>query len=75
MINLFDTIAAGLQVRLDNHPIDQLLQLLAERKYLTDMATIDYEAIDVDVELLEIFIAESMLQRTRVRQHLNGRIT
>lgn len=71
LINLFDTIAAGLQVRLDNHPIDQLLQLLAERKYLTDMATIDYEAIDVDVELLEIFIAESMLQRTRVRQSLN----
>lgn len=71
LIGLFDTIAAGLQARIDINKIEQLTQILAEQKRLADMAMIEYEAIETDAELLDIFVESVTVKRVHARQILN----
>ena len=71
LIAMFDAIAAGLNVFVDKQSIEGVKQLLADKQYQAEMDAIQYEKIDTDIELLEIFLAESQELRLSLQSNFN----
>ncbi|BFL69172.1 hypothetical protein SKB0120_02340 [Moraxella osloensis] len=58
LINMFDAIAAGLRVNIDEEAIETLRKLLAKSQYQAEMDAIEYQTVATDDELLQIFLDE-----------------
>lgn len=58
LINMFDAIAAGLRVNIDEEAIETLRKLLAKNQYQAEMDAIEYQPVATDDELLQIFLDE-----------------
>lgn len=58
LINMFDAIAAGLRVNIDEEAIGTLRKLLAKNQYQAEMDAIEYQTVATDDELLQIFLDE-----------------
>ena len=71
LIAMFDAIAAGLNVFVDKQSIEGVKQLLADKQYQAEMDAIQYEKIDTDIELLEIFLSESQELRLSLQSNFN----
>lgn len=59
LIFMFDAIAAGIKVQVDEAVIAQFNQLLSDKQRHAELSAIEYEAIVADDELLTIFLEES----------------
>lgn len=58
LINMFDAIAAGLRVNINEEAIETLRKLLAKNQYQAEMDAIEYQPVATDDELLQIFLDE-----------------
>lgn len=67
---IFDAIAAGLNVVVDKELIHDVNEFLLQKQYQAQMDAIVYEAIDTDIELLEIFLEESQELKTALQDNL-----
>ena len=56
LINMFDAIAAGLRVNINEEAIETLRKLLAKSQYQAEMDAIQYQTVATDDELLQIFL-------------------
>ncbi|ELA09747.1 CheA signal transduction histidine kinase [Moraxella macacae 0408225] len=71
LIGMFDAIAAGLNVFVDQGLIQEIKQLLAEKQHQAQMDAIEYENVDTDIELLQIFLVESQELRVSIQENFN----
>lgn len=71
LIGMFDAIAAGLKVQVDESAIQQFNQLLLDKQQQIEMAAIEYEAVVADDELLAIFLEESQLLQAAIQKSFN----
>ncbi|WP_456152359.1 Hpt domain-containing protein [Faucicola boevrei] len=71
LIGMFDAIAAGLNVFVDQGLIHEIKQLLADKQYQAKMDAIEYETIETDIELLQIFLAEAQQLRASILENFN----
>ena len=55
---MFDAIAAGLRVNINEEAIETLRKLLAKSQYQAEMDAIEYQTVATDDELLQIFLDE-----------------
>lgn len=67
LTGILDEIAAGMNIICDEQIIQQLTDILAEKQFQIEMAAIEYETIDTDIELLDIFLEEA----TELEQSIN----
>ena len=71
LINMFDTIAAGLRVNIDEEAIETLRKLLAKNQYQAEMDAIEYQPVATDDELLQIFLDEVQTIQPDVQNYYN----
>lgn len=71
LIGMFDAIAAGLKVQIDDASIAQLSQLLIAKQHEAELAAIEYESIVADDELLSIFLDESQGLQATIQTSFN----
>lgn len=71
LIAMFDAIAAGLKVQIDDGAIQQFNQLLMDKQHQADLIAIEYEAVIADDELLAIFLEESQGLLADIHENFN----
>ena len=71
LINMFDAIAAGLRVNINEEAIETLRKLLAKSQYQAEMDAIEYQTIATDDELLQIFLDEVQTIQPDVQNYYN----
>ncbi len=71
LINMFDAIAAGLRVNIDEEAIETLRKLLAKNQYQAEMDAIEYQPVATDDELLQIFLDEVQTIQPDVQNYYN----
>ena len=71
LINMFDAIAAGLRVNINEEAIESLRKLLAKSQYQAEMDAIEYQTIATDDELLQIFLDEVQTIQPDVQNYYN----
>jgi chemosensory pili system protein ChpA (sensor histidine kinase/response regulator) len=71
LINMFDAIAAGLRVNINEEAIETLRKLLAKNQYQAEMDAIEYQTVATDDELLQIFLDEVQTIQPDVQNHYN----
>lgn len=71
LINMFDAIAAGLRVNINEEAIETLRKLLAKSQYQAEMDAIEYQTVATDDELLQIFLDEVQTIQPDVQNYYN----
>ena len=71
LINMFDAIAAGLRVNINEEAIETLRKLLAKSQYQAEMDAIEYQPVATDDELLQIFLDEVQTIQPDVQNYYN----
>ena len=71
LINMFDAIAAGLRVNINEDAIETLRKLLAKSQYQAEMDAIEYQPVATDDELLQIFLDEVQTIQPDVQNYYN----
>ena len=71
LINMFDAIAAGLRVNINEEAIETLRKLLAKSQYQAEMDAIQYQTVATDDELLQIFLDEVQTIQPDVQNYYN----
>ncbi|MEX6457985.1 Hpt domain-containing protein [Moraxella osloensis] len=71
LINMFDAIAAGLRVNINEAAIETLRKLLAKSQYQAEMDAIEYQTVATDDELLQIFLDEVQTIQPDVQNYYN----
>ena len=71
LINMFDAIAAGLRVNINEEAIESLRKLLAKSQYQAEMDAIEYQPVATDDELLQIFLDEVQTIQPDVQNYYN----
>lgn len=71
LINMFDAIAAGLRVNINEDAIETLRKLLAKSQYQAEMDAIRYQPVATDDELLQIFLDEVQTIQPDVQNYYN----
>lgn len=71
LINMFDAIAAGLRVNINEDAIETLRKLLAKSQYQAEMDAIQYQTVATDDELLQIFLDEVQTIQPDVQNYYN----
>ena len=71
LINMFDAIAAGLRVNINEETIESLRKLLAKSQYQAEMDAIEYQTIATDDELLQIFLDEVQTIQPDMQNYYN----
>nr|WP_312383734.1 Hpt domain-containing protein [Moraxella sp. CTOTU47579] len=71
LINMFDAIAAGLRVNINEEAIESLRKLLAKSQYQAEMDAIEYQTIATDDELLQIFLDEVQTIQPDMQNYYN----
>ena len=71
LINMFDAIAAGLRVNINEEAIETLRKLLAKSQYQAEMDAIQYQTVATDDELLQIFLDEVQTIQPDMQNYYN----
>ena len=71
LINMFDAIAAGLRVNINEEAIETLRKLLAKSQYQAEMDAIEYQTVATDDELLQIFLDEVQTIQPDMQNYYN----
>lgn len=71
LIAMFDAIAAGLNVQVDETAIANLSQQLQDKQHQAELAAIEYEPVVGDTELVAIFLEESQLLQAAIQKSFN----
>lgn len=71
LINMFDAIAAGLRVNINEEAIETLRKLLAKSQYQAEMDAIEYQPVATDDELLQIFLDEVQTIQPDMQNYYN----
>ena len=71
LINMFDAIAAGLRVNINEEAIESLRKLLAKSQYQAEMDAIQYQTVATDDELLQIFLDEVQTIQPDMQNYYN----
>nr|WP_312276673.1 Hpt domain-containing protein [Moraxella sp. CTOTU46711] len=71
LINMFDAIAAGLRVNINEEAIENLRKLLAKSQYQAEMDAIQYQTVATDDELLQIFLDEVQTIQPDMQNYYN----
>lgn len=71
LINMFDAIAAGLRVNINEEAIETLRKLLAKSQYQAEMDAIQYQPVATDDELLQIFLDEVQTIQPDMQNYYN----
>jgi chemosensory pili system protein ChpA (sensor histidine kinase/response regulator) len=71
LINMFDAIAAGLKVNVQETAITELAQLLAIQEYQAELAATTYETLHAEDELLGLFLEETQALKPEIEKSFN----
>ena len=71
LISMFDAIAAGLRVNINEGAIESLKKLLTKNQYQAELDAIEYQPVKTDDELLQVFLDEVQSIEPDARKHHN----